>query len=403
MNILDFSNRHSVLTRMGPAWLVMIADVDVASIITGLETGSLYGYHVIFIMLVLAIPLAIMQYASGKLGAVTGKGIGDVLRERYSRKISGIASVPMAVTDILSYIAEYAGIAIGFALLGISPIISIPVVYVIHNAIVFSRKYDGIEKILIPVSLVLVISIISTVFIFKPSFNNVTVGLSPFQPYGNSGFDYYIVANIGAVIMPFMLFYQAGATAEKRLGLSDLRLIRNETYMGAVVSELLMVGIVIAGTFIGGEMGVGALASAMKPFGSLAPYILAVGFISSGFLALVVISLGSSWGIGETLSWGNHDSGITSSSRKFFYLYVGESLPAMIIAIYLGSDLLGLVINLMVIFVIVLIPIGLLLGKLVSDETVMGDHAFSRSYMALYWTTFAIIEAAGIWGIALAI
>jgi Mn2+/Fe2+ NRAMP family transporter len=388
---------------MGPAWLVMIADVDVASIITGLETGSLYGYHVIFIMLVLAIPLAIMQYASGKLGAVTGKGIGDVLRERYSRKISGIASVPMAVTDILSYIAEYAGIAIGFALLGISPIISIPVVYVIHNAIVFSRKYDGIEKILIPISLVLVISIISTVFIFRPSFSKILIGLSPLQPYGNSGFDYYIVANIGAVIMPFMLFYQAGATAEKRLGLSDLRLIRNETYMGAVVSELLMVGIVIAGTFIGGEMGVGALASAMRPFGSLAPYILAVGFISSGFLALVVISLGSSWGIGETLSWGNHDSGITSSSRKFFYLYVGESLPAMIIAIYLGSDLLGLVINLMVIFVIVLIPIGVLLGKLVSDETVMSDHAFSRSYMTLYWTTFAIIEAAGIWGIALAI
>ncbi|MCL4331341.1 MAG: divalent metal cation transporter, partial [Candidatus Thermoplasmatota archaeon] len=87
----------------------------------------------------------------------------------------------------------------------------------------------------------------------------------------------------------------------------------------------------------------------------------------------------------------------------FFYLYVGESLPAMIIAIYLGSDLLGLVINLMVIFVIVLIPIGVLLGKLVSDETVMSDHAFSRSYMTLYWTTFAIIEAAGIWGIALAI
>ena len=88
MNISDFGNRHSVLARMGPAWLVMIADVDVASIITGLETGSLYGYHVIFIMLVLAIPLAIMQYASGKLGAVTGKGIGDVLRDRYSRKIS---------------------------------------------------------------------------------------------------------------------------------------------------------------------------------------------------------------------------------------------------------------------------------------------------------------------------
>jgi Mn2+/Fe2+ NRAMP family transporter len=403
MNILDFSNRHSALARMGPAWLVMIADVDVASIITGLETGSLYGYHVIFIMLVLAIPLAIMQYASGKLGAVTGKGIGDVLRERYSRRVSGVASVPMAVTDILSYIAEYAGIAIGFALLGISPIISIPVVYVIHNAIVFSRKYDGIERILIPVSLVLVISIISTALIFRPSPGNILIGLSPVQPYGNSGFDYYIVANIGAVIMPFMLFYQAGATAEKKLGLSDLRLIRNETYMGAAVSELLMVGIVVAGTFIGGEMGVGALASAMRPFGPFAPYILAIGFISSGFLALVVISLGSSWGIGETLSWGNHDSGITSSSRKFFYLYVGESFPAMVIAIYLGSDLLRLVINLMVVFVIVLIPIGLLLGRLVSDRAVMGDHAFSGRYMTLYWITFAVIEAAGIWGIALSI
>lgn len=396
-----YYNGHTreIMRKIGPAWLVMMADVDVASILTGLETGSLYGYHIIFIMLILAFPLAIMQYASGKLGAVTGKGIGEVLRERYSRRISSIASVPMAMTDIFSYIAEYAGIAIGFSLLGVPPLISIPLIYVMHNAIVISRKYEGIEKILIPVSLVLVVSIVSTVFLFRPAFGNIEIGLSPIQPYGNRGFDYYIVANIGAVIMPFMLFYQAGATAEKRLGLRDMGLIRNETYAGAMISELLMVGIVISGTFIGGEMGVGALASALKPFGGLAPYILALGFISSGFLALVVISLGSSWGIGETLSWGNHKTGIAFSSRKFFYLYAAESLPAMIIAIYLGSDLLGLIINLMVIFVIVLIPIGFLLGKLVSDKGVMGDHAFSRSYMIIYWTTFAIIEVAGIFGI----
>ncbi len=397
--MFSYGRVRNLASKIGPAWLVMIADVDVASIITGLETGSIFGYHVIFILLVLALPLGVIQYAAGALGAVTGKGIGEIVRERYSRKLSAISSVPMAATDFISYIAEYAGIAIGFSIIGISPLISLPIVFVVHNAIVFSRKYSGMEKVLLPITLVLIAAIIASVFIFRPPADMVIRGLSPIQPYGNRGFDYYIVANIGAVIMPFMLYYQAGATAEKHLGVVDLRLIRHETYTGAIVSELLMVGVVIAGTFMGGQVAVGALVSAARVFGPVAPYLISIGFVSSGFLALVVISLASSWGIGEVFNWGSHRDGTMASKRKFYFLYIAESFPAMLIALILGSELVNLVIGLMVIFVIVLIPVGMLLGLLVSNPDVMGTHCLSRAYMKIYWATFAIVEIAGIAGI----
>lgn len=399
--MLSYGQAKGFVSRIGPAWLVMIADVDVASIITGLETGSIYGYHVIFIMLVLALPLAVVQYAAGTLGAVTGKGIGEIVRERYSRKVSALSAIPMAATDFLSYIAEYAGIAIGFSILGVSPAISLPVIFIIHNSIVFSRKYSGMEKVLLPITLVLIAAILTSVFLFRPPVVDIISGLSPLQPYGNAGFDYYIVANIGAVIMPFMLYYQAGATAEKGLGTRDLRLIKRETYAGALVSELLMVGVVIAGTFMNGQVGIQYLVSATRIFGPAAPYLISIGFISSGFLALVVISLASSWGVGEVFNWGTHRDGIMKSSRKFYVLYIIESFPAMLIALYLGSDLVNLVINLMVIFVIVLIPVGVLLGMLVSSSEVMGIHRMSGRYMTIYWVTFSIIEIAGIAGIIL--
>lgn len=399
--MFSYSRARNLMSKIGPAWLVMIADVDVASIITGLETGSIYGYHVIFILLVLAIPLAVIQYAAGNLGAVTGKGIGEIVRERYSRRLSAISAIPMAATDFISYVAEYAGIAIGFSIIGIPPIISLPIIFIVHNAIVFSKKYSGMEKMLLPITLVLIAAIISSVFLFRPPAEMIIMGLSPIQPYGNSGFDYYIVANIGAVIMPFMLYYQAGATAEKRLGPGDLRLIKRETYVGALVSELLMVGVVIAGTFMGGKVAVRYLVSAARVFGPASPYLISIGFISSGFLALVVISLASSWGIGEVFNWGTHKDGSMKSRGKFYLLYIMESFPAMLIAIVLGSDLVNLVISLMVIFVIVLIPVGVLLGLLVSSPEVMGANRLSPAYMRIYWATFAVIEIAGILGILL--
>ena len=140
----------------GPAWVVMIADVDAASILTAAADGAVYGYSLVWFLLLLAVPLFLIQEAAGRIGVATGKGLGEIIRENYSRRIALLTSVPMAFTDMLSYVAEFTGIAIGFQLLGVAPILSLPVVYVVYLAIVWKRGYTTVEKFLIVFSFVLI-------------------------------------------------------------------------------------------------------------------------------------------------------------------------------------------------------------------------------------------------------
>ncbi len=381
----------------------MIADIDVASIVTGLESGSIYGYHGIFILAILVFPLAVIQYAAGKLGLVTGKGLGELIRENYGNRYSAISTIPMATTDFLSYLAEYAGIAIGMGIVGISPLFSLPVVYVLHNMVVLTRRFSKVEKFLIPVSLTSVIGIITLALAFHPPASGIIIGLSPMQPYGNRGFDYYMAAMIGAVIMPFMLFYQIGATAGKKPSAGELRHIRNETIIGAIVSEALMICILLVGVRIGSDLGPVTIAGIAGLSHAYISLLLAICMVSAGFLALVVISLASTWGVGETFKWVTHGDAMPRGARKFYLLYVLESFPAMIIAILLGYSLMGLVIALMASLVIVLIPSGVFVGRLAGSRNVMGGHALSRRYMAGYWILLIAVEAAGLGGITLGI
>ena len=108
----------------------MIADVDAPSILTAATVGAIYGYGLTWFFLLLIVPLFLIQEASGRIGIATGKGLGEVIRASYSRRISILASLPMATVDVVSYVAEYTGIAIGMELVGVPPIVSMPIAYV---------------------------------------------------------------------------------------------------------------------------------------------------------------------------------------------------------------------------------------------------------------------------------
>jgi manganese transport protein len=197
-----------------------------------------------------------------------------------------------------------------------------------------------------------------------------------------------MAANAGAVVMPFMLFYQSSATAVK-VG-SSVRGVRIETLVGAVVSELLMVAFLM----IGAGMPAGSdlftttgVASALAAVGGwVLPYAFAIGLVGAAFLALVVVSLGSAWGVAEAL-------GI--SRRNTFWVYTLESVPAVVIP-FLFPHPLGLVLDLMVLLVFILIGPGLLVGILASDEKTMGRHASRGVWRVAYWSSLGAVVLCGV-------
>ena len=383
---------NKFLAIMGPAWLVMIADVDVASIITGIESGALFKYCMIFIELILIIPLFIIQDAAGRVGSSTNKGIGELVRENFGKNIALLTTLPMAFTDFLSYAVEYAGIALGLNILELPIFPWVIVIFLLHLFIVMSRKYVAAEKLLLILSGFFLLFVIFLGFASRPDYYTlITEGFSPFQPYSDSAFDFLIIANIGAVIMPWMIFFQAGSASEKKLTHGDLKYERLETFIGAVVSELMMIGLIIVGAcFNDSSLTPSIISSTLQTYGSLIVFIFGLTAIISGFFALIIISLGSSWSIVESLGFKRY-------SKQNSVIYVLESLPALVLTLLIPVSI-NYILNLMVVFVFVLLAPAVLLGVIVGNNTIMHGFAYNKWEKRFYWTTTLVIELSGIIG-----
>lgn len=393
----------------GPAWLVMMADMDASSTIGAAETGAIFKYGLIWFMILLIIPLYLVQETSGRIGVATEKGLGEVIRDNYSHNIAIITTLPMVLTDVLTYIIEYLGIAIGLSFFGIPIIFSLPVFYLIHLAVVIRRKYGMTESILLLVSVSLIVAFLATLFVrgIKP-YNPVYIVPSP-------DFLFILAVNVGAVIMPFMLFFQASATAEKvshiRISVMDkdipdgsrntkisglkataLKSMRIETLLGAVVSEMLMVIVEMAMSGINPDTNFASISELSNGLSAIAgaysPYLFGIGLIGAAFLALVVISLGSAWGFMEAL-------GI--KREKSSTVYILESFPAVIIALIIPATMLiNTVLDLLVVFVFVLIGPGILMGMIARNRSIMSGYSTSRKGEIAYWASMVFIIIFGI-------
>jgi manganese transport protein len=372
--------------RGGPAWLVMIANVDAASILTALASGASYRYDLIWFLAALTVPLFFIQEASGRLGAVACKGLGELARERFRPRVASTVAASMAVGDVATYVAEYAGIALGLSLFGVPPIISLPLAFVAHIALVARGPYAWVERILIGISAGVVISL-GVVVLHR--------GLLPYSPFAVSAqpsFFFLLAANTGAVVMPFMLFFQSSATARKRTPVS---ISRQSTLLGATVSEALMVVVVMIGAGLGGSIdfttGAGFSAALSPALGAYGVYALGAGLVAAAFLALVVISLGSAWGVTEALGW---------SSKSTRWIYAGESIPAVFVPLVF-PQLVTLVLALMVAMVFILVVPGIFLGTLASDPRVMGSEASRGFWRGAFWASLGFVVSVGIVAVVL--
>ena len=376
-----------IVKAWGPAWLVMIADVDAASAITAADSGAQYGTKLVWFLMLLVIPLYVIQEVAGRVGAVTGKGLGELIRGNYSRRIAVVAAIPMALVDIISYIVEYTGIAVGFQMMGVSPWLSVPFAFLAHVIVVYNRKYAEAEKPLLIISVIF--AIVWIVAAFLTARHGIVI--TPFYFSSSPDFIFLLAANIGAVIMPFMLFYQVSATAEKGTDKNNVWAVRFETLVGAIFSELIMVAIAVS------AIGINANSldftspkilsqSLTSVAGHFAPYVFGIGLITASFIALIVISLGSSWGVTEAMGWGK---------KHWFKVYLIESIPAVLIPLF-SFNLIKLALNLMVLQIVVLIAPAIILGVIASNKKLMGEFLLKGFNKFIYWFFIVLIFATGI-------
>jgi Mn2+/Fe2+ NRAMP family transporter len=283
--------------------------------------------------------------------------------------------------------------------------VAIVAALVVHASMVLTGSYAWFERLALALSLAL-FSFVFLAVAGRPDLGHMVADLSPLPTDVPHDYFALVVAMVGASIMPWMLFYQQSASVDKKLTREDLRDSRVETLVGALASQALMAAILIAAAAAmksAPPVPAGATNLTDLPEGLArlanggAAWVIAIGLVGSGLLALVVVSLSAAWGVGELMGWPHSLNHSPGEATRFYAVYFAEVLPAAAITL-LSHDLVQLCVGAMVFNVIVLaLPLAFLV-KLSGDRESLGDLANSPRRTHILWGVTVVLLICGVYG-----
>ena len=363
----------------GPGLVVMLADTDVGSLITAAQSGAQFGYRMVLPQIVLVPVLYFVQEITIRLGIVTGKGHGALIRERFGKWWALVSAGTLFATGVGALLTEFAGVAGVGELFGVPRSVTVPVAGAFLIGIALTGSYRRAERIGIAFGLAELV-FVPAMILARPSLHAIGAGFVHL-PLHDSSYVLLLAANVGAVIMPWMIFYQQGAVIDKGLSRRHIRSERRDTAVGAALTQALMIVMVLTFaatvglTHPGAALDtVGQLSSALRPFlGSVgAKVLLGVTMLGAALVAALVASLAGAWGISEVFGWTHTlDERPDRQTAKFYVTYaLAHVLGAVIVLMSL--DLVRLVIDVEVMNALLLpLVLGLLLAleaKALPDE-----------------------------------
>jgi len=353
-----------VLAVTGTGIVVMLADTDAGSIITAAQSGAQRGYQLLLLQFLLMPILFVVQELTVRLGVVTGRGHGELILQRFGRGWAWLSVSTLAIACVGALISELSGLAGVGLLFGVPAWATVSVVIGGLIVMVWTASYRSVERIAI------VFGALELLFIWiawraQPDPHALLGGLAH-MPLNDRGYLYLATANIGAVIMPWMIFYQQSAVLEKKLGPDSLRILRWETAGGAVLTQLVMIGVLVAVAATIGRANPNAplntvqeISNALTPFlgTNLGRAVFAAGLGGAAIVATIVVSLTAAWGVGEVAGYRRSLADHPSEAPWFYGIFtVCLVLAGILVAS--GADLVKLSVGVQVLNAL-LLPIVL--------------------------------------------
>ncbi len=295
---------------MGPGLVVMFADTDAGSIITAAQSGAVWSYKLLPLQLILIPILFFAQELTIRLGLVTGMGHGELIKNKFGSFWAWLSVTTLIVSCIGAILAEFSGIAGVGLMFGIPRWESMLIVVTFLTTVAWTGSYLTVERV------ALLLGAFELVFVYvawhaHPNLSEIHESIKSF-PITNSSFLYLLAGNIGAVIMPWMIFFQQSAVLDKGLTTEQLRPARWDTIIGAFVTQLVMCAVLIATAATIGKTHPGAALDTVHQISeALVPtlgvnvgrILFAMGMLGAALIAAIVVSLTAAWGLGEVMGY----------------------------------------------------------------------------------------------------
>ena len=336
------------LAVAGPGLVVMLADTDAGSVITAAQSGAEWGYRLLLLQGVLIPILFVVQELTVRLGIVSGKGHGELIREQFGNAWAWFSVGTLALACIGALLSELSGLAAVGLLCGVPSWLTMLVVVAGLTLMAYSGSYTSVERIALGIGAFELVFLI-VAWQANPDLHAMASGARSIA-WRDPKYLYLVAANIGAVIMPWMVFYQQSAVVEKKLRVVDLRAARWDTAAGAVVTQVILAAVLVATAATLGATGGGAsldtvqqIAQAITPFlgertGTL---LFALGMSGSALVATIVVTLTAARTLSEVLGT-RHSLEHSPREAPWFYGIYTVSLAAGALVVASGADLVRL-------------------------------------------------------------
>jgi len=380
----------------GPGIITSNVDNDAGGIATYSMAGSRFGTHLLWSLIPIMIALVIIQEMSARMGVVTGKGLSDLIRERFGVKITVYILMGVVLTNFGNVIAEFAGIASSLEIFHLSKYVSVPVGAILVWLLVVKGTYRSVEKIFLYACLFYVTYIVSG-FLSRPDWGEIGKSLVRPEFDFSSGRLGMIIGLVGTTIAPWMQFYLQASIVEKNVMTKDYKSARLDVILGSIVVTVVAGFIVLtcAATLFKAGIRVETAADAalaLKPLaGKYCSALFAFGLLNASLFAASILPLSTAFLVCEGMGWENGVNKKFSEAPQFYGLY------SLLIFLGAGIILLPNIRLFSVMYVsqivngIVLPAILIFMLLLINNKKLMGEYTNKRIYNIISWATVAIL------------
>lgn len=387
------------LVALGPGLIAANAGNDAGGIATYSSVGASYGYSLLWMMVVITVSLGLVQEMCSRMGAATGKGLSALIRENFSIRLVAFAMLALLVANGGTAISEFVGIGAALGLVGIAPIVGVPLMAALVWWLVARGSYRRVEVIFLLMTLAFFAYPISAV-LAHPDWSQVArqTVIPSFQL--KSAYIFTFVATVGTTITPYMQVYVQSSVVEKNVSMRAYKFERFDVYSGTIFGNLVSAFIIICtgATLFTHHISVTLAddaARALAPLvGSYAKLVFAVGLFGASMLAAAVLPLATSYSLTEAFGL---EHGVDKRLREapvFWAIFTGLIVLGALVGVLIPRT--AVVQLLLVVQVVngVLLPILLVfIIRLVNNSEVMGPYTNGRTYNVLAWTTVVAVAA----------
>jgi Mn2+/Fe2+ NRAMP family transporter len=389
-----------VLAVIGPGFIAGEGGNDAGGIWTYSVAGAQFGYSLLWAMIPATAALIVVQEMAARMGAVTGKGLSDLIREEFGFRITFFLMIALVVTNFANVTAEFAGVASSLELFGVSRYVIVPLAAAAVWALVVQGTYGTVEKIFLTASAFYVCYIVAGLLAGPDWRAAARATFAPPEANGirNYGYVYMLIGLVGTTISPWMQFYLQASVVEKGVTVRQYRASRLDVIVGSVFAAIVAWFIIVACAATLHRTGVTTIASAadaaqaLRPLAGEYAYLLfAAGLLNASLFAATVLPITTAYTVCEGLGF---ESGLDKKFHEapaFYWLYTLLIVTGAGVLLVPNFPMTDMMVLSQVVNGIVLPFILIFMLILTNDRELMGEHVNTRGFNIVAWTTVAVM------------